>query len=447
MFFTNKRSDLQLVAFGALLEIALFLYCMYSDIWRGSWRVIGGFFLPGMLYLWIAWRIMHSPLSSNTLRTRVIIFCFAALFHLTFLFSQNHLSNDLYRYYWDGKLLSSGVNPYTYPPDAVELIAFRDEYWGLIFNRDVPTGYPPLAEGLFAVAYWIAPNPWVLQLFAVLASLGTVVLLMSVLRCLGMDERRSLLYGWSPLVALEFANSAHLDVYALLFMCAALLFMLKHKKTPSAIGLALGGLIKLYPVLLMPLWVSHWRKKDWLAFFLVFGLPWLLLLPGGTPFKGLWTFANHGDFNSSLYGLIQYVVDLVSKSENTQFYVRGAIFIFLAVFSLVVWMRQRKCTEIIVGWKAAGTIFGVFLIFSPIVQPWYVIWMVVFTVIEGYFSWLVLSVTVIFARHIYINYEQIGVLEESWWVSLVVWTPFFVTHMLQWVWIKHNQRFSLHKKR
>jgi hypothetical protein len=436
--------DFELAAGGILLELALLAFWAFSGVWRGSGRLIEGFFLPGGIFLLIAWRVMSRPSAPVTIRTRLILLGFAALFHFTLLLTPYPLSNDLYRYLWDGKLLAQGINPYTYPPAAPELAPYRDGYWDLIFNRDVPTGYPPLAEALFAAAYRLAPNPLTLRALAALASLGTAALLMLALKTSSKDERRCLLYAWSPLVALEFSNSAHLDAFALFFMSAALLLALERRPVGTAVCLALGGLVKFYPILLVLFWGRRWKKPAWLALLLIFGLPWLPFLAGGTPFKGLGTFASRGDFNSSLYRLIEELWYLLLHSAYARLWGRYTILAFLASYCLVCLSKQRDRFDVLSGWNAAGALFGVCLLLSPVVHPWYVCWMLAFIVIDGPPAWLVLSVTMVFARHVYIGYEETGVWEEAWWPSLAVWIPFYLALIIGQVRSKYRQHRDLH---
>ena len=62
------------------------------------------------------------------------------------------LSDDIYRYLWDGHLLTQGVNPYAHPPGDSALAALRTPWHGEINHPDVPTIYPPLAQLLFGAA-------------------------------------------------------------------------------------------------------------------------------------------------------------------------------------------------------------------------------------------------------------------------------------------------------
>ena len=68
------------------------------------------------------------------------------------------LSDDVYRYVWDGRTAWAGWNPYALAPDAPELEGLRDENWAKVDHRDVETVYPPFALGLFCLLY-TSPSP------------------------------------------------------------------------------------------------------------------------------------------------------------------------------------------------------------------------------------------------------------------------------------------------
>src|SRR5258705_6284184 len=76
---------------------------------------------------------------------------FATLFRLSILFSPPYLSDDIYRYIWDGRVQSAGINPYRYIPADESLAELRvDKIYPNINRRDYArTIYPPVAEGAF----------------------------------------------------------------------------------------------------------------------------------------------------------------------------------------------------------------------------------------------------------------------------------------------------------
>ncbi len=80
-----------------------------------------------------------------------VVFCClgAVFFRITLFTAEPSLSDDIYRYLWDGKVQSNGLNPYLYPPDAEELEFLRDEYHEGVNHKDIKTIYPPFAQVFF----------------------------------------------------------------------------------------------------------------------------------------------------------------------------------------------------------------------------------------------------------------------------------------------------------
>ncbi|MCA1724541.1 MAG: hypothetical protein LC748_09905 [Thermomicrobia bacterium] len=134
------------------------------------------------------------------------------------------VSDDVYRYVWDGRIQAAGINPYRYAPDDPAVARFRDRaiYPG-INRKPVPTIYPPIAEGVFRFIYALHPNSvaWT-KLALTLLDLVTAALLVGLLARSGIRPERVLLNAWHPFLLLEVGHSGHIDVVAALFMALAL---------------------------------------------------------------------------------------------------------------------------------------------------------------------------------------------------------------------------------
>lgn len=428
-----SRGNVRLVAAGLVLELALLAFWRLSGVDRGSVWLIPALALPALVFFAAAFVVLRSRGEPVTRTTRAIILGFAALYHLTFLLTPSPLSNDLYRYAWDGKLLAQGVNPYTYPPAAPELESLRDAGWELIFNRDISTGYPPVVEALFAGVHLLGLGPLGYRALASLCSLGTSATLLAVLRALSIDERRAIIYAWSPLVALEFGNSGHLDAIAILLLVLAFLQHVRGRSHWVALLLALGGQVKFFPAVLAPFWGRRWGWQAWLIFVAAFALPWLPFVAGGTPFTGLAVFGARGEFNASLYPVLESAWNLALNPTAARLLARltAAGFVALAV----LWLARRdwRSRDPRAEWRVAAGLMAASLLVSPVVHPWYICWMLAFICVEWRAAWLVLSGSVMAARHVYLGYEATGLWLETPAVRWVVYVPFYATWLGEWV--------------
>ena len=89
----------------------------------------------------------HPTSSPVVVRTVLIL---SVVFRAGLLFASPVLSDDLYRYLWDGRILLSGENPYRYPPRSEELRGLRDDVYERLGHREIRTIYPPAAQAIFA---------------------------------------------------------------------------------------------------------------------------------------------------------------------------------------------------------------------------------------------------------------------------------------------------------
>ncbi|MYE17836.1 MAG: hypothetical protein F4Y07_15290, partial [Gemmatimonadetes bacterium] len=66
-----------------------------------------------------------------------LIWAIAVLARLVLLPLPPELSDDIYRYLWDGHVLGQGINPYAHPPAHDALTAIRTPWHGEINHPDV----------------------------------------------------------------------------------------------------------------------------------------------------------------------------------------------------------------------------------------------------------------------------------------------------------------------
>src|SRR5438128_3580031 len=235
------------------------------------------------LYLIAAWLIVRARSARSTL---IIVLVLAGIFRLSIVFAPPYLSDDIYRYVWDGRVQAAGINPYRYIPADERLQSLRDEeIYPKINRRDyAQTMYPPAAEATYFLTTRISESVTWMKLTIVGFELITVWFVMELLASFGMPRQRILIYAWHPLAVWEFAGSGHIDPLAFAFIALALLARKRNWETATGISLGLATLAKLFPIVLFPALYKRWGWKmpTALAATIVVGyLPYLGVGPRG----------------------------------------------------------------------------------------------------------------------------------------------------------------------
>lgn len=237
-------------------------------------------FIQSAVYLLAAWIVFRSRPSNSTL---LIAIAFAVIFRLSILFAPPYLSDDIYRYVWDGRVQAAGINPYRYIPAAPELAQLRDEtIYPKINRRDwAHTIYPPAAQVVFFITTRISETVTWMKATMLLFELVTIWAVAQLLTLLGRPRQLLLMYAWHPLVIWEFAGSGHVDAIAIGFM--ALAFLAWHKRSNLGAGfmLASATLAKLFPVVLVPAMLKRGRWRIAIVFALTIILAYLAYLSVG----------------------------------------------------------------------------------------------------------------------------------------------------------------------
>ncbi|MFQ5646687.1 MAG: hypothetical protein ACE5GM_07140, partial [bacterium] len=240
----------------------------------------------------------------------VVLLAVAALSRITLLADAPLLDDDIYRYLWDGKVSSEGINPYKYPPDHPKLFFLRDKNYYRVRFRQVGTVYPPLSQLCFFLPY--LNGSWNNKLLAFkiivfLFDLGIIVSLWYMLPRLGIPPGFTLIYAWSPLAIKEFANSGHLDAVPAFFLLWAVFTLLKKKPEWAAVLLALSFLAKFYAAILIPFLYPRLRKKGTAIFLLLILAAYLPFISAGSGlYSGLLTYFRYWEFNASIYALFSW---------------------------------------------------------------------------------------------------------------------------------------------
>ena len=352
------------------------------------------------------------------------------------------LSDDLYRYLWDARVLAEGTDPYLYAPDDPALSALRDDLWSRINHPEVPTIYPPLAQLLFAAAEALAHAPWTVKLLALVAHLGTVPV---VARLAGdRGGRAALLHALNPLALVESASSGHVDAVAGLALIACVAALLSNRTWWAVAFAAAAGGVKLVGLAIAPL-VGIRDRRAGAAAILLCLLPLWPLLGAGAGSEttgGLGHYARRWRGNDGLFSVVEavasatlspvavltdsapghlrlpFLAPVLEAATGTAFdpraaitgpkkgvgdpvdfeldYVagllaRGAVLAF--VMGLALALARRRTDPLL----AARWVLLSALLLSPQVHPWYLLWLLPIEVAAGRVAGLVWSVVILAA--------------------------------------------------
>lgn len=291
------------------------------------------------------------------------------------------LSDDLYRYVWEGRVILHGGNPYRSAPSSAELAALRDGViWPRVNHPDLATIYPPLAEAGFALTQRIAPGVAAIKAWVVLADLALVGVLMRLCAASGRGAAAALVYAWNPLALIEYAGNGHLEPVAMAPLALALLW-LKRRPVLSALALAAGVLVKLGPLLALPILAWRWpaRARWACALALIPGLVWFWRETRGTN-SGLGVYWQTWRNNALFF-------DWIERWSGQAWQARAAALLAVALVTLwTLWIALEPA-------RGARAVFRTATLFSPVIHPWYLGWPLLFEPLAPSAPWLLLSAT------------------------------------------------------
>jgi alpha-1,6-mannosyltransferase len=317
----------------------------------------------------------------------------ALVFRLLWLPATPALSDDFYRFRWDGLLAGHGHNPFAetprlllqHPPADSAALPLA-ELRRLLPHLNSPnyfSVYPPVCQGLYAVAAAAFPTSetgflLVVRLALLLADTGAAALLLWLLPRAGWPARRALAYLLHPLAIVEVAGNVHMEgvVVGFLLLAGALL---ARRRTPMAAGaLALAVATKLLPLLVLPLLARQlrWRRFRWflavlagvlVGVFLPF-VSWGLLLHIGL---SLDLYFQRFEFNASVFYLLRALGNWLVGYDLVGWL--GPL-LGLGSAGLTLWLARRAGRPALAAlphWLLL-TLSGYFAL-ATIVHPWYLV--------------------------------------------------------------------------
>jgi hypothetical protein len=394
------------------------------------------------LYAWIIFRNQSGTVN-------FWIGC-AILFRLILLFSVPSLSEDFYRFIWDGRLLASGYHPFAHPPsyyieNGVIIAGIDEQLYSKLNSKDYFTIYPPVAQFMFWFSAKVSTSVYgsliILKSFNFFSEVGSIILLQKLLARFNLGREKVLIYALNPLIILELSANAHFEGVMIFFILLSIYFTLGKRSTFSALSMALSIGVKLIPVIFLPALkqIGGWKYAfRYYAITVVAAV--LLFLPlfdhrmltgfqNSVPY-----FFSRFEFNASIYYLAREMGNVILGYNII--YVAGPLLAAVAFFiilnisikgtpKLFLSAPDRSLGENLRNeWMYIQTLAGCLLIyylFTTTLHPWYIATLLALSVFTN-FRFVILWTFAIFFT--YAGYYKGGFCENLWLISFEYFSVF-----------------------
>ncbi len=281
------------------------------------------------------------------------------------------LSDDVYRYVWEGRIQLHGGNPFAWSdrPEAAHWLGLRDAVWQGVNHKDYAAVYPPLWQIAARSVVAVHDSVTAMKAFAVLCEVLAFVPLAAFLRRRGLPRERILILAWSPLALVEIAGSGHNDALGILLVATALWAVGSSHSLVSALALAGGVHVKLLPALFGLAWARHYRVREVVLGILVIIV---LIVPyadaGAGLVHSLTKYASFWRFNETGFAL------LAALGGSHEAAVRWGALLTASLAGGLAWRRVEPVT-------AGLAVTAAWLLLAPNVLPWYALWLLPWLVV------------------------------------------------------------------
>lgn len=365
----------------------------------------------------------------------------AVLLRLFAVFSLPALSDDYFRFIWDGKMFLHHVNPFSFTP-AEYLTTHTDSQLQVLYNNLIPesqeayTIYPAVLQFIFAFAAKLFPaNPYgaaiIMKLFIFMAECFTLYGLWLLSKLKNSPPRNILWYALNPMVIVELTGNVHFEALMICFLVFTFYFLEKNKLIATALFWALAICSKILPVMLAPLFLMYlgfWRFLKTGLLTVVFTS--LLFIPlidnqllahlGDSVGKYYSLF----EFNGSFYYLFVRIGELFSDDDYSAQIasVLGTIaFVIILVISFFKFKKELFLEK-------ALWIFFIYFLSAAMVHPWYITTLVALGVFSKF------KFPVVFSLLIPLSYFPywLKVYDENMYVILLEYSLLALFVFLEW---------------
>ncbi len=330
-----------------------------------------------------------------------------------------NLSDDFYRFIWDGSLIHEGINPYSLLPIQVtelDLPKFSLAAMEKLNSSMYATVYPPFNQFFFWLSAFPVQPIWsvgILRIFLFLTDIASTFLIHKL-------RPKTALSSWfflNPLLIFEGVGNVHFESMMIFFLLLTLYFISVNKFAKAGFAWGLAIATKLIPLLFLPalMWYYKW-KRSWVLISIALLVLSLTLMPmlstqiwQGTS-TSLKLYFQHFEFNASIYFIFR-AFGFWFKGYNiigTLGPIMGFTTLLLISFGAIFLYYYKYSLENVLLYSLT-----LYLIMSTTIHPWYVLTLIPLGLLSGHWYPIIWSFTVFWS---YFGYDRIGYNVPTWWI-------------------------------
>lgn len=378
----------------------------------------------GLLFLMIsfmsiAYFVINQNIKNYTIKQLLI---FTTLMYGVCLFADSPLSNDYFRFIWDGEIISKGINPYDYKPNELIL---RDDFKENSYFLKLHIGMGELSAQHYSCYptinqfyFWFASifsnsiiiNLIILRILILITIIIGLTFITRLFSNFGIRKERIWLIILNPLFLLETIQNVHFEGVMITFLIMSIYYFTINSYTIGSFLLAVSIQIKLIPFIIFPFILKRIGfKKTMIIWILtiVFTLFIFSLLINYKNYSNFMSsiklYFENFEFNSSLYYVIQ-------KLTSHKFYT--SIGLFLGSISLItiviIALNGEKYT-----WnklmRRLIIAFFIYYLLASTVHPWYLLVPLVLSIFTNFRFMLIWSILVFLSYSKYADLSEITV--------------------------------------
>jgi len=341
------------------------------------------------------------------------------------IFSFPNLSDDIYRFLWDAQLILDGQNPYLLLPENIVNVANQELYDNLN-SQSYYSPYPPVAQLIYTVAAYLGSSDLqifslVIKLFTFLAEIATLYLIINTLKLLKLNRSRVLIYALNPLIIIELVGNLHFESFMVLFMIAAIYYLIRSDLNRSALSFTLAIASKLLPLMFTPALLAYLGIKKSIKYLSLVGfclaicfVPIIIGILNGAFLSSVGLYFQKFEFNASIYYLLREIGFLIYGWNiiNTL----GPALAMVTLLSICgIWYRFRYVIDRDHIFLFLLFSISIYLFFGTTIHPWYVALPLAFCLFTEFRFPVIWSGLIFFT---YYNYSTTPYQENLWIVAL-----------------------------